>query len=95
MSTNNTIDLDRDVILTNRQAANLLRCHISTVFRWEQRGELPFTKHRGRRVVRRCDREALLVPGEPRQRPAAEAEPSRRQMARETRETLLRAGLIR
>ncbi len=83
------LDLDRDELLTLREAADLLRVDLSTVTRWALRGRLATWKRVGRLVTCRRAAEALLVPLRV---------PGRRQTAatvdRRTEEGLRRFGVL-
>ncbi len=56
------LDLDRDELLTLREAADLLRVDLSTAHRWALRGRLAAWRRMGRLVTCRRAVEALLVP---------------------------------
>jgi excisionase family DNA binding protein len=89
----NVIDLDTDELLETRVAAKLMRCSLATLYRWMERGQLPWVKRVGRRWIRRVDLEALLVPGEPRRRPEP-VEVPRRVAEKTTMETLRAHGYV-
>lgn len=56
------IDLDRDDVLTTKQAAKLLGIDLVTCYRWMLKGKLPAWRRVGRLVTTRRAVQALLVP---------------------------------
>lgn len=89
-------DADLDDLITPGQAARLMKCSIASIYRWCLSGRLPFVKRVGRRLIRRTDLLALLVPGEPRRKEQTPApEPTRRAAEAETMRILERAGLAK
>lgn len=81
-----------DDLITPREAARLVRAHLSTVHRWIQHGQLPgYRRGRHRYLVSRADVEGLLNRVQPVGVVATTAQEEREYQ--ETMERLRRKGL--
>jgi excisionase family DNA binding protein len=93
----NTIDPEKDELITTRQAANLLQTHVSTIYRWILSGKLPAWRRGGRHVVKKADLLAMLVPVIPEKDRPKELPTAKEQRAADkwTQEMLRRAGWVK
>lgn len=82
-----------DDLITPRQAARLLRCHIATLHRWIQTGKLPAWRRGGERYL--VSESAVLALVEPVAVAAAPVVGKRATTARQrqTRELMQRLGI--